>query len=108
MINYWLNRAAAIMEQELVLVKSSPETKNWYDKMPSTLPVIYPEVKQPASPSEFGPKVGIAYHLKYTRFGIEAVLKAPRKYHRMSYYVLHDKINMPSDPFWVIIYKTLD
>ncbi len=105
MMNYWLNRADAILEQELVLVKSSTETKNWFNKMPVVLPVIYPEVKQPACPSEFGPKVGIAHHLRYTRFGIEAVLKAPRKYHRLDYYVLHDKINMPHDPFWVVLYK---
>lgn len=104
-MNYWLNRADAILEQELVLVKSSTETKNWFDRMPSVLPVIFPEVKQPARPSEFGPKVGIAHHLRYTRFGIEAVLKAPRKYHRLNYYVLHDKNNQPSDPFWVILYK---
>ncbi len=105
MINYWLDRAAAILERELILVKSSPETKNWFERMPSVLPVILPEVKQPACPSEFGPKVGIAHHLRYTRFGIEAVLKAPRKYHRLQYYVLHDKVNMPSDPFWVILFK---
>lgn len=104
MMNYWLNRAATILEQELILVKVSPETKMWYDKMPSVIPVIFPEKKQPTVPSEFGPKVGIAYRLHYTRFGIEAVLKAPRKYHRMSYYVLHDKVNCPSDPFWVILY----
>lgn len=107
MMNYWLNRAAAILEQELILVRGSSETKNWFDRMPNVLPVIYPEKKQPAVPSEFGPKVGIVYHLHYTSFGIEAVLKAPRKYHRMNYYVLHDKINMPSDPFWVILYKNI-
>jgi hypothetical protein len=105
MRNYWLNRAETILEQEVVLVKNSTETKNWFNKMPHVLPVIYPEIKQPTCPAEFGPKVGIAHHLRYTRFGIEAVLKAPRKYHRLNYYVLHDKINMPSDPFWVILYK---
>lgn len=107
MINYWLNRAATIMEQELILVKNSAETKMWFDKMPHVLPVIYPEKKQPTCPSEFGPKVGIAHHLRYTRFGIEAVLKAPRKFHRMNYYVLHDKTNCPTDPFWVILYKSI-
>lgn len=105
MINYWLNRAAVIVEQEVILVKNSPETKIWYDKMPNVLPIIFPQKKQPSFPSEFGPKVGIAHHIRYTRFGIEAVLKAPRKYQRMNYYVLHDKINQPSDPFWVIAYK---
>ncbi len=104
-LNYWLDRAAAIMEQELLLVKNSPNTKNWFDKMPGTLPVIYPQIKQPSVPSEFGPKVGIAHHLRYSRHGIEAVLKAPRKYHRLNYYVLYDNINMPADPFWVIVFK---
>jgi len=105
MRNYWLNRAYAIIENELVLVKNSPETKNWYDKMPNVIPVIFPDRKQPNSPSEFGPRVGIAHHLRYTKHGIEAVMKLPRKYHRLDYYVLHDKVNMPSDPFWVIVYK---
>jgi len=106
MMNYWLNRGEAILEQELVLVKSSSETKAWFNKMPNVLPVIFPERKQPACPSEFGPKVGIAHHLRYSNFGIEAVLKAPRKFHRLNFYVLHDKINQPSDPFWVILYKS--
>lgn len=105
MINYWLHRADAVIENELILVKQTPDTKNWYDRMPNILPVIYPEMKQPASPSDFGPKVGIAHHLRYTRYGIEGVLKAPRKYHRLNYYVLHDKVNMPSDPFWLILFK---
>lgn len=108
MINYWLDRASVIMERELVLVKSSSETKNWYDRMPSVIPVIFPNTKQPMSPSEFGPKIGIAHHLRFSRHGIEGVLKAPRKYHRFSYYVLHDKVNQPTDPFWVILFKNTD
>jgi hypothetical protein len=107
MINYWLDRAAAIIEQEVILVKIAPETKNWYDKMPSVLPIIYPGIEKPRQPSEFGPKVGIAHHLRYTRYGIEAVVKAPRKYHKLSYYVLHDKINHPGEPFWVVVYKKM-
>ena len=108
MINYWLIRSAAILENELILVKNSPETKNWYDKMPNVIPVIFPNIKQPSCPSEFGPKVGIAHHLRYTRHGIEGILKAARKYHRLNYYVLHDRLNQPSDPFWVILYKNMD
>ena len=104
-INYWLDRASAILERDLILVKNSPETKNWYDRMPTIIPVIYPDTKQPNCPSEFGPKIGIAHHLRYNRHGIEGVLKAPRKYHRLNYYVLHDKANMPADPFWVILFK---
>lgn len=105
MINYWLDRASAILEKEVILVKNTPETKNWYDKMPSVIPVILPSKKQPDSPSEFGPKVGIAHHLRYGRHGIEGVIKIPRKYHRFNYYVLHDKINQPTDPFWVILFQ---
>ena len=105
MINFWLARAATIVEREVILVKNTSDTKAWYDKMPNTLPIIYPSKKQPTNPSEFGPKVGMVHHLRHTRFGIEGVFKAPRKYHRMQYYVLHDKINYPSSPFWVIIYN---
>jgi len=108
MINYWLIRSESIIENELVLVRNSPETKNWYDKMPNVIPVIFPDKRQPTCPSEFGPKVGIAHHLRYTRHGIEGILKAPRKYHRLNYYVLHDKLNQPSDPFWVILFKNRD
>jgi len=105
MRNYWLERALAMVEKEVVLVKNAPETKNWYDRMPTVLPVIWPDKKQPSIPSEFSPKVGVAHHLRYTRFGIEAVLKTPKKYHQFAYYVLHDKVNQPIDPFWVILYK---
>lgn len=51
MINHWLHRAETILEQELILVRSSAETKNWFDRMPHVLPIIYPEVKQPARKS---------------------------------------------------------
>jgi hypothetical protein len=105
MTNYWLERAYETMENEVVLVKNTPETKGWYDRMPSILPVIIPAVKQPRYPAEFTPKVGIVHHLRYTRFGIEGVLKMGRKYHRMNLYVLHDKTNQPYEPFWVILYK---
>jgi hypothetical protein len=105
MTNYWLERGLVIVEREMILVKAAPETKGWYDKMPTVLPIIVPERKQPRYPSEFTPKVGVAHHLRYTRFGIEGVVKMPRKYHRMKLYVLHDKIAQPSEPFWVVVYK---
>jgi hypothetical protein len=106
MTNYWLDRAEAIMERELIIVKSSPETKNWYNRMPSVIPIIYPDKKQPTYPSEFGPKVGIAHHLRYNNHGIEAVMKAPRKYHRLNCYVLYDQVNQPADPFWIILFRS--
>lgn len=105
MINYWLERANSLLEKEVVLVKNSTETRNWYDRMPNIIPIFYPIKKQPTSPTEFEPKVGIANHLRYTKFGIEAVLKMPRKYHRLAYYVLYDNINRPIDPFCVILYR---
>lgn len=75
--------------------------------MPILLPAIFPE-KKPQKITDFAPKVGIAHHLRLTRHGIEAVIKSPRKYHRMNFYVLHDKINCPSDPFWVVFYVKAD
>lgn len=104
MTNFWLERASAIVEREVVIVKNALETKSWYDKMPNILSIFYPIKKQPTSPLEFEPKVGIANHLRYTKYGIEAVLKMPRKYHRLNYYVLYDNINRPIDPFCVILY----
>lgn len=104
MVNYWLDIADRLIEKEVILVKNSSETKNWYDKMPNVLSVIYPDA-QPKRPDAFNPKVGIAHHLRYTRFGIEGVLKIPKKLHKLSYYVLHDMINQPYEPFWVVIFK---
>jgi hypothetical protein len=104
MINYWIERAEEIIEKEVVLVKNSGETRMWFDKMFSSLPIIYPN-KKPSRPDEFTPRIGSAKHLKLTRFGIEAVLKTHRKYQRLNFYVLHDKINQPHEPFWVIFYN---
>lgn len=104
MINYWIERAEAIIEKEVILVKSSGETRMWFDRMPPTLPIIYTNTK-PTKPNEFTPKIGIAHHIKLTRFGIEAVLKSQRRYNRLNFYVIHDKINQPKEPFWVIFYN---
>lgn len=104
MKNKWLDRANLMTEKEVILVRNSSETKNWYDKMPVILSVIYPE-SRPNRPDAFCPKVGLAHHLRYTRFGIEGVLKLPNKMQRLQFYVLHDRINQPHEPFWVILYK---
>lgn len=104
MINFWLARSEEILEKEVILVKNSNETRAWFDKMASSIPIIYPG-KKPTQPESFTPKIGIAHHVKLTRFGIEAVLKTQRKYLRFHFYVLHDKINQPYNPFWVVIYK---
>lgn len=104
MINYWIHRAEEITEKEVILVKNSGETRMWFDKMFSSIPIIYPS-KKPSKVEDFTPRIGTAHHLKLSRFGIEAVLKSPRKFQRLNFYVLHDKINHPNEPFWVVFYK---
>ncbi len=104
MINYWLDVANKLIEKEVLLVKNSIETKNWYDRMPTIISVIFPDSK-PKRQDSFYPKVGIAHHLRYSRLGIEGVLKIPKKLHKLPYYVLHDYTNQPYEPFWVVIYK---
>lgn len=106
MNNYWLALSEKIVEKEVLLVKNGPDTRRWYDEMPLILSIIFPIRKQPLNALEFGPKVGIAHHLRYTRLGIEAVLKMPKKYYRFEYYVLKDKVNQPADPFWVVLFKS--
>jgi hypothetical protein len=103
MNNYWLDRSLQIVEKEVILVKNSKETKMWYNKMSIVIPIIAPDNK-PHQPEDFHPKVGVAHNLKLGRHGIEAVLKTPRKYQRFSFYVLHDKINQPLEPFWVVLF----
>ena len=74
----------------------------WYNKMSIVIPIIAPDNK-PHQPEDFCPKVGVAHNLKLgRREENEAVLKTPRKYQRFSFYVLHDKINQPLEPFWVV------
>jgi hypothetical protein len=102
--NYWLVRAMTVYENEVVLVNDSPNTKNWFDKMSQTIPVIAPSAK-PAIPEDFEPTIGLAHHLRLTKWGIEGVLKIPRKYHRWQRYVIYDTKNQPKQPFWVILYK---
>jgi hypothetical protein len=106
MRNYWLERALMPIENEVLLVKQSHETTYWYEKMSSLIPVMFTDKKNLRRPEDYGPKLGLAHHIKLTRFGIEAILKAPRKYHRYPYYVIHDKINVPNDPFWIVFYRT--
>jgi hypothetical protein len=104
MINYWIVRAEEIIEKEVVLIKNSGETRMWFDRMSSSIPIIYPTIK-PSRPEDFTPRIGTAHHLRLTRHGIEAVLKSQRRYQRLDFYVLHDKINQPKEPFWVVFYK---
>jgi hypothetical protein len=100
-INYWLDRAMAVVENEVILVKQSSTTQGWFDKMPPTIPAIYPGKKY-LGYSDFSPKIGLAHHLRLTRWGIEGVLKVPRKFHRYPFYVLYDKVQQPNEPFWVV------
>lgn len=104
LLNYWTERTDAVVEKEVLLVKASSNTSVWYNKMPVTLPIICPVLRVPKQPQDFTPKVGVAYHLKLSRFGIEGILKTQRKYQRYNNYVLYD-INQLNCPFWVVLYK---
>lgn len=104
-INYWLDRSMATIEREVILVKPSPQTQAWFDKMPSILPACCPSSKTISSFSDYGIKIGQAHHLRYTKFGIEGVLKIARKYHRYHFYVLYNKTLQPNDPFWIVFHK---
>ena len=78
MLNYWIARAEEIVEKEVILVKNNGETRRWFDKMFSSIPIIFP-IKKPSHSGDFTPKIGTAHHLKLTRQGIEAVLKSQRR-----------------------------
>jgi len=105
MINFWIERSSKVLENEILLVRNSPSTKDWFNKMPSRISAIYPARKKLRHPTHFKPIVGFAHHMRLTRFGIEGVFHAPRKYHRYAFYVLHDKINHPGEPFWLVLHK---
>jgi len=104
MKNYWIDRSMAIIEEELILVKSTPTTQAWYDRMPKQIPAIYPDRITPTI-SAFGPQIGIAHHMRLSKWGIEGVLKIPRKFFRMSFYVLYEKNQNPNQPFWVVFHN---
>ncbi len=105
LINYWLDRSMAIVEKETILVKPSPNTQAWFDKMPSIIPACCPLTKIIGSPQDYGPKIGHAHHLRMTKFGIEGVLKASRKYHRYSFYVFYNAVFQPTEPFWIVFHR---
>lgn len=101
-INYWMDLSAAIIENEIILVKASSTTKHWFDRMPPKIKAIFPENK-PVHPEDFSPIVGEAHHLRLTKWGIEGVLKAPRRFHRYSNYVLYNQNQV--EPFWVVFHR---
>lgn len=101
MKNIWLELASKIIENEILMVKG-PETKKWFDKMPNDFRAICPP-KKPMVATDFRPVVGYVHHMRMTRLGIEGVLHAPRKYHRCPFYVLYDILNMPEQPFWLVL-----
>lgn len=72
--------------------------------MPSRLPAIFPSSPLTTA-GDYGPTVGYAVHLRVSRFGIEGVLRAPRKYHRYKYYVIYDIKNHPGEPFWLVLHR---
>ena len=95
----------ALTENEIILVKPSPQTQAWFDKMPPIIPACHPGCKLINGHGDYGPKVGQAHHLRMTKFGIEGVLKTNRKYHRYRFYVLYNKVFQPAEPFWIIFHK---
>ncbi len=102
MENYWIQRSLTIVESEVILVKASPTTREWFDRMPRYLTAICPDL----IPVEFfGPKIGHAYHIRLTKWGIEGILKAPRKFHRYQLFVLFDNAKQPQEPFWLVLHK---
>ena len=89
MKNFWIERALEVVETEMLLVKVNTNTKTWFNKMPSRIPAICPSTPLKTS-EDYTPTVGYAAHLRVSRFVIEGVLRAPRKYHRLKYYVIYD------------------
>lgn len=104
MTNYWLEKASEIIETEFLFVKATPNTKMWFNKMPSRIPAIYPS-NELKTPEDFEPVVGYASHFRLSHYGIEGVLHAPRKYHRYKHYVTYDMKNQPREPFWVVLHR---
>jgi hypothetical protein len=102
--NFWLERALEVVETEILLVKASGNTKAWFNKMPSRIPAIFPSNLLKTA-EDYAPIVGYAVHLRISRFGIEGVLRAPRKYHRYKHYVIYDLKNHPGEPFWLVIHR---
>jgi hypothetical protein len=102
--NYWIKRALEVTENEVLLVKASPTTQDWFRKLPNRISVIYPETKL-AAPEDFGPRVGVAYGFRLTKFGIEGIIRAAKKFQRYQSYIYFDENNQPKEPFWVIIHK---
>lgn len=101
--NHWLDLAYTIVEKEVLLVKLTHDTKKWYDKMPASIRVIAPTASELLHLDDFHPIVGKAHHLRLCKYGIEGVLKVPKKFHRYSLSVFFDKIRMPSEPFWIVL-----
>ncbi len=104
MRNFWLDRAETVIETERLLVKQSDTAQAWYGKMPSVIPMILPGQAVFRIAEDFGPRVGEVRHLRLTRMGIEGVLRAARKYHRLASYVYYDSQIQPAKPFWVVMH----
>jgi hypothetical protein len=103
MLNYWLNLANAVLENEFLLLTDNQVTRSWYMKMPPTIPAICPEFEILSEKNHFSPQVGVVHHMRLTRLGVEAILKAPKKYHRMKHEVFYDTRFTEGTPFWVVL-----
>lgn len=100
--NFWINRITELYEKETVLVKPHPSLSIWYNQMSESLPIIAP-VKQPVQASEYVPIVGRCHHMRISKWGLEGVLKMPRKFHKYEHYMIFSQKVMPQEPFWVVI-----
>lgn len=103
MKNFWLERALETIDTEILLVKANENIKIWFNKMPSRLPAIFPSTPLTTAES-YSPIIGHAIHIRVSKFGIEGVLRAPRKYHRYKHYVIYD-INNHKEPFWLVMHR---
>jgi hypothetical protein len=103
MINHWLNLANTILENEMLLLADNSVTRNWYFKMPATIPAICPDMEILSEPSHFTPQIGIVHHMRLTKLGVEGVLKAPKKYHKMAHEVYFDQRFTSDIQFWMVL-----
>lgn len=105
MINYWVKRASEILERELLLVKQTDKTKDWFNLMPNKIKAIIGLKNYIISEEDFTSVIGHVHHLRYTRLGIEGVLETSRRFQRYNHLVYYNKKLMPHDPFWLILSK---
>lgn len=102
MTNFWLERANAVTENEVLVLESSQQALRHFDDMGGTLPVIvaggWPPLRE-----DYQTLVGNVHHLRYTKFGIEGILKTRAKYHRRRFRLMDNPDVHPKRRFWVVV-----